>query len=108
MENPGVAPARAGHYVLRGLLHCRPCGQTLVPAYCSGGQRFYGCADPGCPRPWVPAEPIEEQVWARFTALNGRVARRIPAERRQEALAAVLVRVVVGARVGDLAYHWRD
>lgn len=108
MENPSVTPARTTHYVLRGLLYCRPCDRTLVPAYSSDGQRFYGCPGVSCPRPWVPAGPTEEQVWARFAALNEDAARRIPAEGRQEALAAVLVRVVVGEQVGDLAYDWRD
>lgn len=108
MENPSVAPARTAHYVLRGLLHCRPCDRTLVPAYSSDGQRFYGCPGLGCPRPWVPAGPTEEQVWARFSALNGLAAREIPAERRQAALTAVLARVVVGEQVTDLAYDWRD
>lgn len=110
MEDSNVAPTvrPVSPYVLRGLLHCRPCDRALVPAYSSAGQRFYGCPGPGCPRPWVPAGPVEGQVWARFSALGGDAARDIPSERRQAALVAVLIRVIVGERVGDLAYHWRD
>lgn len=108
MEDSCTAPVRAGCYLLRGLLYCRPCATHLVPGYSSGGQRFYGCPGPVCPRPWIPAGPAEEQVWARFESRHERAARKTPADRRQEALAAVLVRISVGAEVADLEYDWRD
>lgn len=108
MENPIVTSARAGRYLLRGLLFCRPCAAQLIPAYSSGGQRFYGCPGPRCPHPWLPAVSVEEQVWARFAALNEPAARQVPAHLRQEALAAVLARVTVGDQASDLEYDWRD
>lgn len=108
MEDPIVAPTREGHYFLRGLVRCRPCGKTLIPAYSSGGRRYYGCPNATCPRPWVPAELPEELVWARFAARDREAARTVPAHRRQEALAAALVRVTVGVRPDDLEYEWRN
>lgn len=108
VEGSFTAPDRVGCYLLRGLLYCRPCAAHLVPGYSSGGQRFYGCPGQRCPRPCVPAGRAEEQVWSRFETLNERAARQVPADRRQEALASVLVRITVGEKVSDLEYDWRD
>jgi hypothetical protein len=108
MNGPIATRAEPNHYYLRGLLRCRPCGDLLVPAYSSSGLRLYGCPQPRCPRPWVPAGETEERVWARFRSLNRPTARDIPPAERQEALIAVLNQITVGFSTADLDYHWRD
>jgi hypothetical protein len=35
-------------FFLRGLLWCEPCGELLIPACNSEGQRFYGCTNQQC------------------------------------------------------------
>ena len=49
-------------YLLRGLVCCGRCGQSMVPAY--GGVRVYSCG-PGCDQPDLPAEPAEMDLLLR-------------------------------------------
>lgn len=108
MRFSAVTPSRPDPYYLRGLLYCRSCHEPLRPALSPAGQRSYGCPAGRCDRPWVPAEPIERQVWTRFESLNEQAAREISGEQRQEALGAVLNRVTIGNQPDDLEYDWRD
>ncbi|MEV4759417.1 zinc ribbon domain-containing protein [Micromonospora sp. NPDC049559] len=108
MHSSHVAPPSPDPYYLRGLLHCRFCGQELRPAFASSGQRLYGCPNEECERPWVSAERVEQQAWTRFAALNEEAAREVPPAARQSALVAVINRITVGWRPEELAYDWRD
>jgi hypothetical protein len=108
MSYPHVAPTTPDPYYLNHLLHCRPCGVALRPAFSSSGQRHYDCPLGDCGRTSVPAEQAEQQVWSRFASLNEQAARQVPLDQRQGALIAVLSRVTVGPRPDDLEYDWRD
>ena len=105
-----IQPSRieVDKHFLRGLLWCGPSGDLLIPAVNDCGRRFYGCPDRRCPRPLVPAEEVEQLVWARYTALHEDIARVVSRNGRHEALVAVLSRVTVGVSLVDLDYDWRD
>jgi len=105
-----VRPSRVevDKHFLRGLLWCDPSNDLMIPAINDCGRRFYGCPDRRCPRPLVPAEEVEQLVWARYAALNEELARTISRNGRREALITVLSKVSVGTSLIDLDYSWRD
>ena len=95
-------------YLLRNLVWCGLCGAPMVACLMSTGIRYYGCTSTACPRPLVPADEAEQQVWGRFVDLNEAVADILPPDRRRQSLRLVLRRVVVGATGAELRLHWRD
>ncbi|MEV1288596.1 zinc ribbon domain-containing protein [Micromonospora sp. NPDC049679] len=94
------------HYFLRGLLHCRPCGELMIPTCTSTGGRYYGCPHRHCPRILVPAAEIEERVWGEFVRSGTDASAGVPSGERHQLLVAALARVTVGQAIDDLAYDW--
>jgi hypothetical protein len=94
------------HYFLRGLLHCRPCGELMIPTCTSTGGRYYGCPHRHCPRVLVPAEETEDRVWDEFVRGNAPASGGVPSGERHQLLVAALARVTVGRAIDDLAYDW--
>jgi hypothetical protein len=108
-ESPTALPRRgddADTSMLRGLLWCAVCGQSMAFTH-SRGVRHYGCSR-DCPRSLIPADRAEQLVWEHFAYLNEAIADRIAPDSRREALRQVLSRVWVGREVHDLYYEWRD
>jgi site-specific DNA recombinase len=66
----------SSHALLKGLLHCRPCGRTMTPSYaCKNGGRRYGyyvctnalqCGRTSCPSRSLPGPAIEQWVLERL------------------------------------------
>ncbi|SDZ28614.1 hypothetical protein SAMN05444365_10945 [Micromonospora pattaloongensis] len=102
----GLPRAGRDTYVLRGLLHCDPCGQLMIPTCTSTGGRYYGCPHRDCPRMLVPADRTEARVWQEYVR-GAADAAGTPEPGRHELLVAALRRVTVGAAPDDLHYHWR-
>jgi site-specific DNA recombinase len=74
---PGVRNASGA--LLRGLLRCAACDAAMTPTHAKKGHkryRYYACVaaqksgHAHCPRPTLPAEPVEEIVLARIAALG--------------------------------------
>jgi hypothetical protein len=103
-----LGKAEVDKHFLRGLLWCGPSNDLMIPAVNECGRRFYGCPHRKCPRPLVPAEEVEQLVWARYAALNEAVAKTVSRSGRHEALVAVLSKVTVGVEWIDLDYCWLD
>jgi hypothetical protein len=104
---PESATIQPRLYVLRGLLWCRLCDESMVPTRTGDGTRAYLCLHWCCPCVVVPAEPVERLVWGRFVRLNEAAARRVEPDGRHAALVSVLRRVTVDG-TDDLDYEWRD
>jgi site-specific DNA recombinase len=70
-RHKGSREHHASGAILKGLLHCRPCGCAMTPTYASRGSkryRYYVCSQAqkrgwdGCPSKSVPAGPMERIV----------------------------------------------
>jgi site-specific DNA recombinase len=65
--------------VLKGLLHCLPCGCAMTPTHASSGTkryRYYLCTGAlkfgrhSCPAPSIAAAPVEQEVLEQLKALS--------------------------------------
>src|SRR5439155_26795277 len=72
-----MSAAEDDAYLLRGLLWCDLCGKPMQPVLLMD-IRQYACPAAGCPRPMVPAEPVETLVWNHFALLNEALAGGVP------------------------------
>jgi hypothetical protein len=92
-------------YLLRGLVHCGPCGQPRVPAL-DDGRRVYACTSARCLKPLASAEEIEQLAWAKVTGLNRDAVSGITRHGRRAVLVAVL-KSVTTTGAGPV-FRWRD
>jgi hypothetical protein len=95
-------------YLVRDLVWCGLCEVELGPALLATRIRFYGCRNPGCPRPLVEADVLETLVWQAFEYLFLEPTAEVTLEEQRAMLEHILERVTVGADLGQLRYVWRD
>jgi hypothetical protein len=94
-------------YLLRGLVCCGLCDVAMKPALLATRIRFYGCTNPGCPRPLIEADLMETLVWQAFEYLFAEPTTEVTAEEQRQALEHTLERVTVGVDLGQPRYVWR-
>jgi hypothetical protein len=94
-------------YLLRDLAWCGLCDRVMNPALMSTRIRFYGCANPLCPRPLVPADVLEALVWQAFLYLFADTDPEISPADQRLLLEKALERVTIGLELGAVRYFWR-
>jgi hypothetical protein len=103
-----ASPEAEERYLVRDLLWCGLCEVALKPALLATRIRFYGCTNPGCPRPLIEADLLETLVWQAFEYLFLEPTAEVTTEEQRMMLEHALERVTVGADLGQLRYVWRD
>jgi len=102
-RHQGSMERNASGAILKGLLHCRPCGSAMTPTYANRGSkryRYYVCSQAQkrgwdhCPSQTVPAGPVERIVVEQIAKLGqdtGRLKRILTeaSKQRHARLAAV-------------------